>query len=85
MNTSAIRPRSKSADYIRSRIMSSSSDPPKLEPDAAESAPSAPLPANVRVWKSEELLDGQTEVAILHDGQYYRLRCTRQGKLILYK
>jgi hemin uptake protein HemP len=65
--------------------MSSPSDPSKPAPPAAAPPPGAPLPAHVRVWTSETLLDGQTEVAIVHDGQVYRLRCTRQGKLILYK
>ena len=36
-------------------------------------------------WRSEELLGERTEVLILHNGDVYRLRRTRQGKLILHK
>ena len=36
-------------------------------------------------WSSEELLGERTEVRILHNNEVYRLRRTRQGKLILYK
>jgi hemin uptake protein HemP len=36
-------------------------------------------------WRSEELLGNKTEVLILHGTEVYRLRRTRQGKLILYK
>ncbi|NJS14047.1 MAG: hemin uptake protein HemP [Sphingopyxis sp.] len=38
-----------------------------------------------RVISSNVLFSGQTEVAILHDGCVYRLRITKQGKLILNK
>ena len=38
-----------------------------------------------RVWKSDDLLGSETEALIVHRGQTYRLRCTKQGKLILYK
>jgi hemin uptake protein HemP len=38
-----------------------------------------------RCVQSDELLRGEKEVFILHHGETYRLRCTRQGKLILYK
>lgn len=34
---------------------------------------------------SVQLLSGQKELIILHAGEQYRLRCTRQGKLILTK
>jgi len=34
---------------------------------------------------SAELLGGRGEVEILHQGEIYRLRRTRQGKLILTK
>jgi hemin uptake protein HemP len=46
---------------------------PRAAPDARES------------WRSEELLGERTEVQILHGTEVYRLRRTRQGKLILYK
>jgi len=38
-----------------------------------------------KVIKSDDLFAGQTEVVILHRGQPYRLRVTRQDKLILTK
>jgi hemin uptake protein HemP len=38
-----------------------------------------------RTIGSEELLQGQREVLILHAGETYRLRLTRNGKLILNK
>ena len=53
--------------------------------------PPAPTPAQVvpgeqqRVWHSETLLGDQAEAIILHQGKPYRLRRTKQGKLILYK
>ena len=38
-----------------------------------------------RAIRSEELLAGAQEVLIEHEGQTYRLRLTRRGKLILHK
>lgn len=38
-----------------------------------------------RTFTSAQLFDGQTEIQILHDQAIYRLRITRQGKLILNK
>ena len=58
--------------------------PEAIEPDSkltANEQPSQPREA----WRSEELLGKRTEVLIWHNGQAYRLRQTRQGKLILYK
>ena len=37
------------------------------------------------VWRSEELFRDQREVLIRHGEEVYRLRITRQGKLILNK
>lgn len=62
-------------------------------PAPAESAlPAAPNPGEAingdeqkRIWKSDDLLGTETEALIVHRGQTYRLRCTKQGKLILYK
>jgi hemin uptake protein HemP len=34
---------------------------------------------------SKDLLQGQQEIEIEHQGMLYRLRCTAQGKLILTK
>lgn len=41
--------------------------------------------AAVRVVRSDDLLQGQRELFILHDGQVYRLLRTRNDKLILQK
>lgn len=38
-----------------------------------------------RTFTSAQLFDGQTEIQILHEQAIYRLRITRQGKLILNK
>ena len=42
-------------------------------------------PAQKELWYSEELLGTRREVLIKHGDEIYRLRCTRQGKLILNK
>lgn len=52
-------------------------------PNAADEA--AETPAVTPHWHSEELLKGTKEVLIQHGTETYRLRLTRQGKLILYK
>lgn len=41
--------------------------------------------SDVRVLRSEDLLQGQREALIIHGDQVYRLLCTRNGKLILQK
>ena len=38
-----------------------------------------------RVISSDDLFDGRREIAIAHAGSVYRLKITRQGKLILNK
>ncbi|MDP1799588.1 MAG: hemin uptake protein HemP [Planctomycetaceae bacterium] len=38
-----------------------------------------------RVVSSKEILQGGQEVVIEHEGEFYRLRLTRNGKLILQK
>lgn len=38
-----------------------------------------------RQWTSRELLEGHSEAIIVHAGEVYRLRCTRNNKLILTK
>jgi hemin uptake protein HemP len=40
---------------------------------------------DVAVVSSEQLFDGRTEIRVRHRGEEYRLRITRQGKLILTK
>ena len=37
------------------------------------------------ILDTAELFDGTSEVRLVHRGQEYRLRITRQGKLILTK
>jgi hemin uptake protein HemP len=48
--------------------------------DAAKTMPSTPVRLD-----SANLFNGQDEVRLIHRGQEYRLRITRQGKLILTK
>ncbi|MBX3529696.1 MAG: hemin uptake protein HemP [Rhizobiaceae bacterium] len=38
-----------------------------------------------RTLSSESLFEGRTEICIDHGGSVYRLKITRQGKLILNK
>ena len=40
---------------------------------------------SIPVLSSSDLLQGATEIRIDHGGEMYRLRQTRQGKLILTK
>jgi len=72
-----------------------------IDADRDRDAPPRPLPrvgerandlcamckgmAGVRVLRSDELLQGQREVFVLHGGQLYRLLRTRNDKLILQK
>lgn len=44
-----------------------------------------PAPAPSPIVKSEELLRGGQEIIITHQGETYRLRITRNNKLILTK
>lgn len=41
--------------------------------------------ANLPSFTTEELFHGATEIGIAHQGLTYRLRITRQGKLVLNK
>ncbi len=49
--------------------------------------PPLPAPAGPprRVVRSEDIMKGRSEIAIAHGGEEYRLRVTRNGKLILTK
>ena len=55
----------------------------------AQTAPAnrqaAPRPTPPRALESGELFAGRDEILIAHQGETYRLRRTRQGKLILTK
>ncbi len=57
------------------------SDKPILE----ESASGMPQSASLREIHSSSLLLGQKEILIRHGEEVYRLRLTRNGKLILQK
>ena len=60
-------------------------DTPLKSPDTSPPAPEQPrLPAGV-VWTSEEILKGTKEIQILHHSEIYRLRLTKNDKLILSK
>ncbi len=63
------------------------SEPRKPTPDRREPAPQeeGPQKEGARVVESEQLLDGLKSVLIHHEGVYYRLARTRNGKLILQK
>lgn len=54
------------------------------EPDR-QSQGEAPLPLPQTVMNSDELFRGERELCIRHDGELYRLRITRRGRLILQK
>jgi hemin uptake protein HemP len=59
----------------------SSSEPSSDEEQSPPPETSAPQ----KVWRSEELFGDQREVLIVHNNEIYRLRRTRQNKLILNK
>ena len=54
-------------------------------PAADEPPPADRAIGHPRIVTSRELFDGETEVLIVHNGAQYRLRITRQDKLILTK
>jgi hemin uptake protein HemP len=47
--------------------------------------PEPALIPNAKVIDSQSLFEGHREVIIRHEGEIYRLRLTRNGKLILQK
>lgn len=53
-------------------------------PERTHSPPPKEAPAEVTL-RSSDLLQGQREVLIIHGNETYRLRLTRNGKLILHK
>ncbi len=55
---------------------SSADESPKPHPDTTEKLPQ---------WTSEDLLQGKCEAVIVHGNDVYRLRCTRNNRLILHK
>ncbi len=59
--------------------------PPTTNPLPEVPADPRSLQGDRQSWRSEELLGERTEVLIVHGSEVYRLRRTRQDKLILYK
>ena len=58
----------------------------RTEPQASSPERIEKLPQpTVRTLAAEELLGGERMVLIRHGAEMYRLRQTRNGKLILYK
>ena len=55
------------------------------EAPPARKEPDAQLPEPAPLLHSEALLQGHKRVHIAHNGAYYQLQTTRQGKLILTK
>jgi hemin uptake protein HemP len=56
----------------------------RLPAAAPARPPTTDLPAS-RTLSTDELFRGATELRIVHGREEYRLRVTRQGKLILTK
>jgi hemin uptake protein HemP len=56
---------------------------------SAEKKPLPPTPTpvvqQIRTVESAEIFRGQSEIMIRHEGAIYRMKITRQGKLILNK
>jgi hemin uptake protein HemP len=55
------------------------------DPGAPKAPHSQPSAGKLRRLKVSELLGGEREAILEHDGQDYRLRITASGKLILTK
>lgn len=60
-------------------------DPQPEQPEAADASADSDTPAEGPVVSSAELLAGKRELLIQHGDDIYRLRITRNGKLILHK
>lgn len=57
-----------------------------MTPNEQDELPAAaPTNQHQRIIESRELFRGDTEILISHDGAIYRMKITRQGKLILNK
>lgn len=57
---------------------------PKPQPQPPEDA-AAPAGQGTPIFSTAELFGGRDEIVVLHNGAPYRLRITRQDKLILTK
>ncbi|MGE0606889.1 MAG: hemin uptake protein HemP [Pirellulales bacterium] len=53
--------------------------------DTGSAPVTVPIGPTAPSWTSEELLRGSAEALIVHGGEVYRLRRTRNQKLILIK
>ncbi|PST19552.1 hemin uptake protein HemP [Rhizobium sp. JAB6] len=55
----------------------------------AEKTPTPPVQCmaapQIRIVESTDIFRGQSEIMIKHEGVIYRMKITRQGKLILNK
>jgi hemin uptake protein HemP len=58
-----------------------------IRPDPPESHPGVQAPSSVApdTIQGDQLFNGRQEILIAHHGDTYRLRVTRNGKLILTK
>ncbi|UWU13015.1 hemin uptake protein HemP [Rhizobium sullae] len=62
--------------------------PTKMMVEKPDTFMHAPLPregAEIRTIESADIFRGANEIMIRHDGVVYRMKITRQGKLILNK
>ena len=58
---------------------------PTAPADAGGAPPATVPPMDGTVLDSQSVLRGHQAITIAHNGSYYRLQTTRQGKLILTK
>lgn len=61
------------------------SDPDRTPPPQPPQPQDSPASEGAVSISSRQLLQGAREVLIEHEGETYRLRLTRNGKLILHK
>jgi len=59
--------------------------PPQTSDDLPQQAPIPDVDRDKPCWQLRDLTRGGKEALIVHDGSLYRLKVTRQGKLILCK
>ncbi|WGS51060.1 hemin uptake protein HemP [Paraburkholderia sp. D15] len=71
------------AAALTSRPKASAAPAPAAKPSAERANGSTG--ATERVLRSDALLQGNSHISILHNGETYQLRATRLGKLILTK
>ena len=60
-------------------------DEPVIDPLGGDQSSHLPAKRTVREVASSELLRGENEMLIRHGDETYRLKLTRNGKLILQK